>query len=1421
MRKAMNIYRLITEKRQSKQLCKQASIFLIVTFLLWGGLLFGQEKAIGTITINTGTETTKLFNTLHNAFKAISDNPSSYNATINIEVKTNTKENGTCDTEPGKTYRIYSADGDRLSINFDPEDVSSTRCIAVLQNSTLNLGKTDGTDNTLVFRCLKQTDATSGDQYFHNYGSDSPNKSLIKVVRGGTLNIYKNIELCYGHQVIWIEQQNFTYGTAKATVNMYGGVIHSATHVCVNISAGVFNMYGGYICAHYKSTGTKVPTINTSNNYNGNAILDYNYVANKLGNNTTEAAVSNFLMNYYDVTNVNALNRATAVYLHYDCGRGVAQFNMTGGTICGFHATKTFNPAYQFVSSVDTYATNVPGAVIFSNNANKVSISNTSSPKIYACVTQYGALRFHDIDDQNKTYDYSISDCQISYCKSNRRGSAITVEKTMSVSTSGNNITKNVAVGAENGSAIYIASGASLSLSGDVVQSNTTISGSGERGGGVYKYGNLTVSGETKITNNNVGTTVNNVYIHPSADQKYVNIGSSGLSCSAKIGIYKDHSYATDTNGEDYTAVAYGTNANCAFAANNRFFVDDRGLYDVYHPGTTGSYTNTYLYFIEGWKNNTANTSNDVVISGTTATVKSAAGLAYLAKQIEAGTSYTSITLNNDIDLSDHYWNPLGEKYTTCSTTTTHAFSGTFDGQGHTIKGLNSIFPCADMGLFGYSTGTIKNLILSSSLTATDATNLGGIVGELGGGTVYNCMVKATLTGGTSTGALVGKITSGSVKNSFAISNNAACGSGTVTNCYVRKASGGTSSDMGTATNVGDSGSTSGAFTETVTPYLYRHDDNKVGSAALLTLLNQWVDAQSTPTDLAHWTRTCASPINGDYPLLKFDGMKCVGTKSGNNDVLSYSSSLNTMLSTHNGSGDNIFFWGSESGVSNGNSNANIYIDEDAALIHTSVIDNAYVGVTLKNAAWHMFSPAINSAPLGINYNGDENVYNYGTAPAPYAFYSEAAADGYYPSTNFGGESYYGDYDYYSYYEPEYHWINFKRNSLSHWHEDIDHRNIEYHWDNNPDNADSEGNETTLKPGKGYLLGIKTDTYLQSHGTLNPSNGSGDVTFPVSRKSGWRIGYNLIGNPYQAYLDFNAFADVNSGSGKIWSNAASAFYLMLYGGAYHQYVYSASTNQLQAPRCLHPHQGFMVITENDNVNATFQNGMRVLSNATSAPFRDEPSVDYPLVNLVVTDDDEKSDIATIELGRPDTGGAPKSYDLHTGKGCLYVNYDDVDYAIAFTQPGVNEVAVRFAADEEAAFTMTWDMENGDFSYVHLIDNMTGSDIDCLQDREYCFTARPSDYKSRFRLVFDYTGIGENENSETIETPSAFAFQMNDELVVNGEGQLQMFDLTGRQVISTNTSGTQSRVMLTNIGTGMYVLRMNGKNGIKTQKIVIR
>ena len=902
------------------------------------------------------------------------------------------------------------------------------------------------------------------------------------------------------------------------------------------------------------------------------------------------------------------------------------------------------------------------------------------------------------------------------------------------------------------------------------------------------------------------------------------------------------------------------------------------GTYNVYSNRTqywkVKAYSSgNYIYFTNpyAWSTEQKNiTASDLrLVNGVyeIATVKELTAFLCHVNGISTNDAYFGLgnlsakgKLTANINMYGHYWVPIANEY-----------KGTFDGNGYSISHLTlaSAHPSTERGMFGrlVSGSEVKNLQLNAcDYTAGSASWMGCIASRIAGGTIHDCTADGTLKGSSSTtmgglvgassatihscyarvtlsgggvmGGLVGALNSGaSLKNCFVnpvFSGGTTKGgfvgtnSGTIDNCYMRNVASFAGSNSGTiqycyCPQGSSPAGTNGCYTATVRPRKYRHADNQVTVGSTTKSLLDRLNERSTTLGYTRWMRTDASPVNDDYPILRFEFAECVGY-SADNTLLEYSrfgAKFNSYVVNNYGT---IYLYKSPGETitdSNNGKNTKLYIQEDVALIHTSAI-NAYVGITLKNASWHMFSPALSDAPLGINYNGDATVYPYGTAPAQYAFYPEATKDGYFPSTNYDNGSYYADYDYYTYYEPEYHWINFKRNSPSHWHEDMDpaHPNIEYHWDNKPSNTSSLGNETTLKPGKGYLLGIKNETFLQSYGTLNPSNGTGDVTFPVTSKGDLRPGYNLIGNPYQAYLDFNAFATTNSGSGKIWSNASSAFYLLLYDGAYHKYVYGASNNQLQAPRCLHPHQGFMVISGSDNTNATFKNSMRVKSNATNAPFRDEPQIDYPLVNLVVTDDESMSDIATIELDRPDKGGAPMVRDLHSGKGSLYVNYDDTDYSIAFTQPGIREVAVRFATDEEATFTMTWDMENGDFSYVHLIDNMTGVDTDCLQDSTYCFTARPSDYKSRFRLVLDYTGIEEPEVPEPVEGPTHFAFQMGNELVVNGEGQLQMFDLTGRQVMTTNISGTQSRVALPELGTGIYVLRLNGKNEVITQKIVI-
>ncbi len=114
-----------------------------------------------------------------------------------------------------------------------------------------------------------------------------------------------------------------------------------------------------------------------------------------------------------------------------------------------------------------------------------------------------------------------------------------------------------------------------------------------------------------------------------------------------------------------------------------------------------------------------------------------------------------SYALTADVDLTGQAWAPLGDltydlvNMETGEMDMAAAFSGTFDGGGHTVSGLaltasgNSLAA----GLFGLVTGTVENLVLSGANVAGGTTTMatGGAVGYLVGGTLRN----VTVTGGT------------------------------------------------------------------------------------------------------------------------------------------------------------------------------------------------------------------------------------------------------------------------------------------------------------------------------------------------------------------------------------------------------------------------------------------------------------------------------------------------------------------------------------------------------------------------------------------------------------------------------------------------------------------------------------------------
>ena len=116
-------------------------------------------------------------------------------------------------------------------------------------------------------------------------------------------------------------------------------------------------------------------------------------------------------------------------------------------------------------------------------------------------------------------------------------------------------------------------------------------------------------------------------------------------------------------------------------------------------------------------------------------------------------------------------------------------------------------------------------------------------------------------------------------------------------------------------------------------------------------------------------------------------------------------------------------------------------------------------------------------------------------------------------------------------------------------------------------------------------------------------------------------------------------------------------------------------------------------------------------------------------------------------------------------------------------------------------------------YLHLVDNLTGNNIDLLTTPCYTFEAKTSDYASRFRLLF--APICEDANADN----DNFAYLCDGNIVVNMEDKasLQILDMTEHVIIEGDTI---NRIPTSGMDKGMYVLRLITANGVKTQKIVI-
>lgn len=143
-----------------------------------------------------------------------------------------------------------------------------------------------------------------------------------------------------------------------------------------------------------------------------------------------------------------------------------------------------------------------------------------------------------------------------------------------------------------------------------------------------------------------------------------------------------------------------------------------------------------------------------------------AEGTVSSAKEFAAMDASGSYTLTKDIIVTEPYAND---------------FSGTFDGNGHTVT-LDITASTANVGLFSKLAGgaVVKNVITAGSVTATGKNNVGGIAGvadtELGAITISNCKNEAAIEGNKVVGGILG----GCTEDDYALTISACANEGNI-----------------------------------------------------------------------------------------------------------------------------------------------------------------------------------------------------------------------------------------------------------------------------------------------------------------------------------------------------------------------------------------------------------------------------------------------------------------------------------------------------------------------------------------------------------------------------------------------------------------------------------------------------------------
>ena len=375
-------------------------------------------------------------------------------------------------------------------------------------------------------------------------------------------------------------------------------------------------------------------------------------------------------------------------------------------------------------------------------------------------------------------------------------------------------------------------------------------------------------------------------------------------------------------------------------------------------------------------------------------------------------------------------------------------------------------------------------------------------------------------------------------------------------------------------------------------------------------------------------------------------------------------------------------------------------------------------------------------------------------------------------------------------------------------------------YDNTTDSWNWLGDYTTLNSGTGYIL--RTSTDLIFSGAINSSDSYG---VQLTRTDGQGYGWNLVGNPYPAALNWDSI-----GSG-FKTNINDTYWIFLNDasnyGAYGTYsTVGGGTNGLD--NLIPSNQGFFVRVLDGSSTGSLTMPKTAL-NANTQSVLKSAKISYPKIKLAGVNGtyEDETIIAFSDLAEDteDRYDASKQFGSNSNYIELYSYEDNESYAINCKNvlSGNLVIPIGYYVKNNGTYEIKVAKEEDIFSDFNVIleDKLLTKTINLNETDTYTFTTNKTG-KVNDRFALHFINSVTTDIDQTLTEVNMNIYSYSQTVYISGENlnnsRYEIYDTNGR-LIKNGKLNDELNTIPTSLN-GVFIIKVISKNKSFTNKVLL-